>query len=118
MRQLVSITDPTLFFIDPTLHLVAHLYSMGCFGDKGIDEIFGRDVLVFPLEECTVDLPIFRAADGMKPASENNMNARFKKYALAAGFPSHVTSYSMRSGVARDLLSKGVSDETVKKLLH
>jgi DNA-binding transcriptional MerR regulator len=46
------------------------------------------------------------------------MNDLFRKYAVEAGFPAHVTSYSMRHGFVRDLLGAGVPLHVVKKLVH
>lgn len=87
-RQLVSLTDPNLFFIDPTLHCIARLYCLGCFGTGSVDEIFGQDVLVFPTREDTAEIPLFSGPGRKKPVSENGMNKLFKKYAIEAGFPS------------------------------
>jgi hypothetical protein len=86
-RQLVSLTDPKLFFIDPTLHCIAHLYSLGCFGPGSLEEIFGRDVLVFPLADATKDIPIFTGRYKVNPVSANGMNKLFKRFAIEAGFP-------------------------------
>lgn len=87
LRQLVSLADPKLFFMDPTLHCIAHLYQLGCFGTGSVEETFSRDVLVFSFEEDKLDLPIFTGFDGIKPASANGMNRLFKKFTLDAGFP-------------------------------
>jgi site-specific recombinase XerD len=114
----VSLSDSKLFFIDPTLHFIAHLYCLGCFGTESIDQVFGQDVLKFPMKEETSDLPIFSTDGGLNPASSKSMNILFKKHVLNAGFSSNVTSYSMRHGFTRDLLASNVSIEVVKKLLH
>ena len=117
-RQLVSLTDPKLFYIDPTLHCIAHLYWLGCFGSGTLEEIFGRDVLIFPLSESTKEIPIFTGRNKNKPASASGMNRLFKQFAFEAGFPSNVTSYSLRRGFVRDLFSRGMPVDAVKKLLH
>jgi integrase len=65
-----------------------------------------------------MDTPIFLAYDGKEPSSATRMTRRFKQYAMKAGLPGHVISYSMRSGFVRDLFAREIPDETVKKLLH
>ena len=117
-RQLLSLSDPKLFFIDPTLHFIAHLYILKCFGEKPIEEVFGQDVLVFPFEKNTLEFPIFSGFDRKKPASAHSMNRQFKKYAIEAGFPANITSYAMRHGFVRDMFASGTPTETIKKLLH
>jgi hypothetical protein len=94
------------------------LYTLGCFSEGSIDDIFSQDVITFPLDESKMDIPIFLACDGEEPSSADRMSKHFKQHAKDAGLPGHVSSYSMRSGFVRDLFSREIPDETVKKLLH
>jgi hypothetical protein len=117
-RQLVSFTDSKLFFVDTTLHVIAHLYALGCFGPGSIEDVLGRDVMVFPLADWAADIPLFAGTDSTKAVSQHRMNQLFKALVLEAGFPAAVTSYSLRSGFVRDMFASGLPTDLVKKLLH
>lgn len=73
--------------MDPVLHLIAHLYRMGCFGDDPVEKVFSRDLLLFPTKADKAKYPIFSTAGNLNPTSGSYMSELFKKYVIQAGFP-------------------------------
>ena len=117
-RRIISHKDPKLFYIDPVLLAISLLYRRGYFGSGTVNEIFGQDVLNFPILDEWKEKPIFtshshQGIDLNNPASEDSMNQRFKTSTLRAGLLG-CTLYSFRYSFARDLLTYGIRDDDVK----
>lgn len=58
-RKIVSFSDPRLFFIDPVLLAMAILHRRGCFGKGSVKEIFGKNVVIFPISNEWKKRPVF-----------------------------------------------------------
>jgi hypothetical protein len=136
-RQLVSFSEPKLFFIDPVLIAMALLYRRGWFdtgSSRSVRTFFNKKTLRIPLNDDKKNMPMFVIRsrrhiqeDGTsvgvnydQPASIEVMGQRLKTAARQAGFLfDHITLYAFRYGFADHLLQKfALPDSVVKKLMN
>jgi hypothetical protein len=63
-RQIVSFSEPKLFFIDPVLIMMALLYRRGWFktgSTRSARSLFTKNTLTIPLAEDKMKMPVFAA---------------------------------------------------------